>query len=58
MTIITTKQAAKLLHADVRTVQRNAKAGMYPTGVCGKHGRYYLFDEDALLNYIFSKKVA
>ena len=58
MTIITTKQAAKLLHADVRTVQRNAKAGMYPAKVCGKHGRYYLFDQDALLAYVFSQHAA
>lgn len=51
--ILNTAEAAKLLHADKRTLERNAKSGKYPQGVCGRHGRYWLFNKQKLLQYIF-----
>lgn len=53
MKILTAKEVAELLRADKRTVERRAKNGEYPPEVCGKHGRYWLFNEEKLLQYIF-----
>lgn len=57
MNILTTEEAAKLLRTDVRTIQRQAQRGYYPSEVCGRAGRKYLFNEDALLAFLFPKKV-
>lgn len=54
MKILTVKEVAELLHSDKRTIERNAKEGKYPKGVCGKHGRYWLFNEEKLMEFIFS----
>ncbi len=54
MKILNSKQVAELLHTDVRTIQRNAENNKYPKGVCGKHGRFWLFNEEKLLQYIFN----
>ena len=54
--LLTTKQVAKLLHADVRTIQRKADKGGFPAGVCGRHGRYWLFDKEKLMTHIFTAK--
>ncbi len=56
MKIITTEEAAKLLRTDIRTLQKQAQKGIYPTNVCGRIGRKYLFNEEALIEFIFSKK--
>lgn len=52
--ILNTKEVAKLLKSDVRTIQRKAEAGQYPKGICGKHGRYWLFNKTKLLEYVFN----
>lgn len=57
MKIITTEEAAKLLRTEVRTLQKQAQKGNYPSDVCGRVGRKYLFNEEALLQFIFSTKV-
>lgn len=57
MKILTTEEAAKLLRTDVRTLQRQAKKGDYPANVCGRIGRKYLFNEDNLIEFVFSNKV-
>ena len=54
MEILNSKEAAELLHADKRTVERNAKNGKYPAGVCGRHGRFWLFNKEKLLEFVFS----
>lgn len=51
--ILNAREAAKLVRADMRTLERRAKEGRYPKGVCGKHGRYWLFNREKLLQYIF-----
>lgn len=51
--ILNTREVAKLLKADIRTIQRRAEFGKYPKGVCGKHGRLWLFSKKKLLEYIF-----
>ena len=56
MKIITTKEAAKLLKMDIRTIQKLAQKGYFTQHVCGRVGRKYLFDEEALIEFIFSKK--
>ena len=53
MEILTTGEVAKLLHSDVRVIQKNAKRGYYPKGVCGQHGKYWLFNKEELLKFIF-----
>ena len=53
MNILNSNEVAKLLHSDVRTIQRNTKAGLYPTNVCGRHGRIYLFNEEELIKFVF-----
>lgn len=53
MEILNTAEVAKLLKSDIRTIQRKAEKGDYPKGICGKHGRYWLFDKEKLLEYIF-----
>ncbi len=59
MKILTTEEAAKLLRTDVRTLQKRAQKGYYPSNVCGRDGRKYLFNEEKLLEFVFSnKKVA
>lgn len=55
MEILNTKEVAELLKSDKRTIQKKAERGEYPKGVCGKHGRYWLFNKEKLLNYIFSE---
>ena len=55
MKFLTTEEAARLLRTDVRTIQRQAKRGNYPSNVCGRIGRKYLFNEDNLIEYVFSK---
>lgn len=57
MNIISTLEAAKMLKLDVRTLQKQAKNGSFPVEVCGRVGRKYLFNADALLAYIFSPTV-
>lgn len=52
--IITAPEVAKLLHSDIRTIQRKAKNGDYPKEVCGRHGRYWLFNKAKLLKFIFA----
>jgi len=52
--ILNAKEAAQLLRSDMRTVERRAKAGYYPKGVCGKHGRFWLFNKAKLLEFIFN----
>ena len=52
--ILNTKEVAELLKSDKRTVERRAKNGEYPAGVCGRHGRYWLFNKQKLLQYIFN----
>ena len=56
MEILNTKEVAQLLKSDIRTIQRRAESGHYPSGVCGKHGRYWLFNKDKLIEYIFSDR--
>lgn len=57
MQIISTLEASKILKLDVRTLQKLAKGGKFPAEVCGRVGRKYLFNSDALLAYIFSPTV-
>ena len=57
MEIISTLEASKILKLDVRTLQKLAKGGKFPAEVCGRVGRKYLFNADALLAYIFSPTV-
>jgi len=52
--ILNAREVAELLKSDKRTVERKAKSGFYPSDVCGKHGRYYLFNKAKLLEFIFS----
>ncbi len=52
---ITTKDVAKLVHSDIRTIQKKAEAGYYPKCVCGRHGRYWLFHEENLIKFIFGE---
>lgn len=54
MEILNSKQVAELLHSDVRTIQRKADSGKFPQGICGKFGRFWLFDKEKLLQYIFN----
>ncbi len=56
MIILTLKETAKLLKTDKRTLQKRAQKGYYPSDVCGRDGRKYLFNEEALLNFIFPKE--
>ena len=53
MEVLNTKEVAELLHSDIRTIQRRAEGDKYPKGICGKHGRYWLFDKEKLLQHIF-----
>lgn len=55
MEILNTKEVAQLLKSDIRTIQKKAENGDYPNGVCGKHGRYWLFNKDKLLEFIFKR---
>ena len=57
MKIITTEEAAKLLRTEVRTLQKQAQKGNYTSDVCGRVGRKIVFNEEALLQFIFSTKV-
>ncbi len=52
--ILNTAEVAKLLHSDKRTVERKAASGYYPQGVCGRHGRYWLFNKQKLLDFVFA----
>ena len=52
MELITTKEVAKLVHSDVRTIQKKAEAGYYPRSVCGRHGRYWLFNKTNLIKFV------
>lgn len=52
--ILNVKEVAELLKSDKRTVERKAKQGYYPPNVCGKHGRYWLFNKQELLKFVFS----
>lgn len=54
MDIINTKEVANIVKSDKRTIERRARAGYYPQGVCGRHGRYWLFNKEKLLEFIFS----
>jgi len=54
MRILNVKEVAELLKSDKRTIERRAKAGYYPQNVCGRHGRYWLFNEEKLIEFIFS----
>lgn len=57
MKVMTIEEVAKLLKIDKRTLQKQAQKGYFPSGVCGRVGRKYLFNEEALLNFVFSNKV-
>ena len=52
--ILNVNEVAKLLKSDKRTIERRAQKGLYPEGVCGKHGRYWLFNKQKLLQFIFA----
>ena len=54
MNIIQTEDVAKLLNVCKRTVQNNAKDGVFPPTVCRKCGRKYFFNRDAFLEWFFS----
>ena len=54
---ISTLEASRLLKLDVRTLQKQAKNGNFPAEVCGRVGRKYLFNAEALVAYIFSPVV-
>lgn len=54
MEILNTAEVAKLVHSDKRTIERNAAKGFYPPGVCGRHGRYWLFNKQKLMEFIFA----
>lgn len=54
MKILNVKEVAEMLKSDKRTIERRAKAGFYPKDVCGRHGRYWLFNEEKLIEFIFS----
>lgn len=56
MKILITEEASKLLRMDKRTLQKLAQKGYFPKHVCGRVGRKYLFKEEALIEFIFSKK--
>lgn len=58
MNILTTIDVSNLLHVDVRTLQKQAQSGYFPSHVCGRIGRKYLFNEEALLKFIFSSNTA
>lgn len=51
--ILNVSEVAKLLKCDKRKIERNAQQGKYPKGVCGKHGRCWLFNKRKLLESIF-----
>lgn len=51
--IITAKEAAELIKSTLRTVERKAQSGQYPSDVCGQHGRFWLFNKQKLLQHIF-----
>ena len=54
MEILQTEDVAKLLKVCKRTVQNNAKDGIFPPKVCIRYGRKYFFDKEALLEWLFS----
>lgn len=54
MEILNAKDVAKLLKSSPRTIERKAQKGYYPPEVCGKHGRYWLFDKEKLIEFVFS----
>ncbi len=56
-TFISTKEAATILGIDPRTVQRHARIGYFPSDVCGRTGRKYLFNKDNLIKFIFSDRL-
>lgn len=51
--ILTTKEVAELVREDKRTIERKAQSGFYPSNVCSKHGRFYKFHKQNLLNFLF-----
>ncbi len=53
MKILNTKEVARLLRTDKRSIQQKAKNGYYPSNVCAQHGRFYLFNEEALMRFLF-----
>lgn len=55
---MTVKEVAELFHVNVRTLQKQAQSGYYPTTVCGRLGRHYLFNLDKLLQFVFPDKSA
>lgn len=55
MEIITTKEAAKLLHQHPTTLQIAAKRGDYPSSVVTMHGRIWLWNKEKLLAHIFKE---
>lgn len=56
MNIIQTEDVAKLLKVCKRKVQNNAKEGKFPHTVCTRYGRQYIFNKDALLEWLFSEQ--
>ena len=54
MDIIQTDDIAKLLKVNKRTVQNQAKEGIFPPNVCRKCGRKYYFNKDAFIEWFFS----
>ena len=51
--LLTVNEVADLLHSHKRTIERKASNGEYPSNVCGKHGRVWLFNKEELLKFIF-----
>lgn len=54
MEILNVKEVAALLKSTKRTIERQCKAGYYPKTVCFKHGRFWLFHKENLLNFLMS----
>ena len=55
--ILSTKEAAELLHSEEHTLVKNARNGFYPKGVCGKHGKFWLFNKQKLLAFVFESDI-
>ena len=52
--ILNTSEVAKMLKSTRKTIERNARNGIYPKDVCTKHGGNWIFNKTKLLDFIFS----
>ena len=57
MEILNCMEAAALLHSTKKTLEKNARNGVYPKGVCGKHGKYWIFNKEKLLAFVFQQEI-